>query len=69
LDVVQFLYMSLQPGAAELPVGVCQRGAVHWACRSRSLSVVRAVLGRPDVVVNRVVEWGRMGRTTHSARF
>jgi hypothetical protein len=34
---------------------------VHWACESRSLSIVKAVLGRPEVDVNRVDHEGHIG--------
>jgi ankyrin repeat protein len=61
LDVAEFLCRNLPPGAADLPAGVRQKGAVHWACESRSLSIVKAVLGRPEVVVNRVAQWGDSG--------
>jgi hypothetical protein len=61
LDVVEFLCRNLPPGAADLPAGVRQKGAVHWACESRSLSIVKAVLERPEIVVNRVDEHGHSG--------
>jgi hypothetical protein len=61
LDVVEFLCKNLPPGGADLPVGVRERGAVHWACWSTSLSIVRAVLGRPEVDVNRVDADGHTG--------
>jgi hypothetical protein len=61
LDVVEFLCRNLPPGTADLPQDRRQKGAVHWACESRSLSIVKAVLGRPEVVVNRVDQLGRSG--------
>jgi hypothetical protein len=61
LDVVEFLCKNLSPGAADLPPGRRLKGAVHWACESKSLSVVKAVLDRPEVDVNRVDQWGHSG--------
>jgi ankyrin repeat protein len=61
LDVVEFLCKNLPPGAADLPAGVQRRGAVHWACESKSLSIVKAVLERPEVDVNRVDQLGHSG--------
>jgi hypothetical protein len=61
LDVVEFLCRNLPPGSADLPAGVRQKGAVHWACESKSVSIVKVVLGRPEVVVNRIDENGHIG--------
>jgi ankyrin repeat protein len=61
LDVVEFLCKNLPPGAADLPAGMRRKGAVHWACESGNLPVVKAVLGRPEVDVNRVDEKGHSG--------
>jgi hypothetical protein len=61
LDVVEFLCRNLPPGAADLPAGVQRKGSVHWACTSKSVSILKAVLERPEVDVNRVDEKGHSG--------
>jgi ankyrin repeat protein len=61
LDVVEFLCRNLPPGTADLPPGRRQNGAVHWTCESGSLPNVKAVLGRPEVDVNRVDVSGHIG--------
>jgi hypothetical protein len=49
LDIVEFLCRNLPPGAADLPPGRRPKGPVHWACESKILSIMKAVVERPEV--------------------
>jgi ankyrin repeat protein len=60
-DVVEFLCGKITLGKVDLPPGKRVKGAVHWACRSKSAAIVKAVCGRADVDVNRVDEQGHSG--------
>jgi hypothetical protein len=63
-DVVEFLCRKITLGKADLPPGECAKGAVHWACESKSAAIVKLVCGRADVVVNRVDERATVVSTT-----
>jgi hypothetical protein len=60
-NIGEFLCLKVKLGKADFPQGERVKGAVHWACESKSAANVNLVCGRADVDVNRIDERGNSG--------